>query len=78
MAYNGWVVGTFDARSTLNIHDYEGTDMLDNQKVASRRLVLSARELYFFQQKKQQTNKHIDDDLIDDKEDNKVYVLGYN
>jgi len=52
--------------------------MLDNQKVASRRLVLSARELYFFQQKKQQTNKHIDDDLKDDKEDSKVYVLGYN
>lgn len=52
--------------------------MLGNQNVASRRLVLSAKQIYFFHQKRKQDDKDIRDELMEEKEDNKVYVLGYN
>ncbi len=51
--------------------------MLGNQKI-SRRLVLSARQLYFFQKSKEGENKQANDDLQDSNEENKFYVLGYN
>ena len=51
--------------------------MLGNQNVTSRRLVLSARHLYFFQQKKE-CDKNVKESLKDEKDDSKVYVLGYN
>jgi len=52
--------------------------MLKNQKMTSRRLVLSARQLYFFQQQRKQSNDHVNDDIKNEKEENQVYVLGYN
>jgi len=52
--------------------------MLDNRKVISRRLVLSAKQLYLFQQTKVCTSKQVNDDLKDENEESKVYVLGYN
>ena len=52
--------------------------MLGNQKMVSRRLVLSARQLYFFQKRKEDSNKQVNDDLKDGNEESKMYVLGYN
>jgi hypothetical protein len=52
--------------------------MLNSQHVINRRIVHSAKHLYFFQQKRDQMDSYDCDEGKDEKEDNKVYVLGYN
>ena len=52
--------------------------MLNSHHTASKRLVHSARQLYFFHQKKVEKDAYGNDDRREEKEDNKVYVLGYN
>ncbi len=56
----------------------EGSHMLNSHHVASRRIVHSARQLFFFQQKKAEKDIYDNVDTKEDKEDSKVYVLGYN
>ncbi len=52
--------------------------MLNSHNATSRRLVHSTRQLYFFHQKKVEKDAYDNDDIRDEKEDSKVYVLGYN
>ncbi len=49
--------------------------MLNSHHVASRRLVHSARQLYFFQQKRAEKDVYDNDERKDDKEDSKVMFL---
>ena len=59
--------------------------MLNSQYAPGRRLVNSARQLYFFQKKRAEKNAYHQEDIkeqkeeiIDEIEDSKVYELGYN
>jgi len=59
--------------------------MNKNRNDMNRRLVLSARQLYFFQQKRMEKGIDNDSHLMDgtgqntcDAEDNENYLLGYN
>ena len=52
--------------------------MLNNQDASNRRLVHTARQLYFLNQKNAEKDIDEKNEIKDDKEDSKVYVLGYN
>ena len=44
----------------------------------SKRVILSAKQLYFFHQKNQLDDANEFNDSKDEREENKSYVLGYN
>jgi len=45
---------------------------------AKTRFIMSARQLFFFHQKKECDDEKLRCDLIDENEDNKSFELGYN
>ncbi len=47
-------------------------------RAAKTRFILSARQLFFFHQKREYDDKKELSDVNDDNEDNKSYELGYN
>jgi len=59
--------------------------MISNSVTPNRRLILSAKNLYFYQQKRKENldnssnmkNEYIDND-VSLNEDNGSYILGYN
>jgi hypothetical protein len=64
-------------------HTNEGSTMTSNRVIPSRRLILSAKNLYSFQQDQKEIlensnkNENIDIELSLN-EDNENYILGYN
>ncbi len=52
--------------------------MLNSQQSANRRIVFSASQLYYISQKNETKEQHLKLENKDEREDSKVFVLGYN